>query len=39
MESVERFVSPDGQRIVLVERNTGEVWLARRLPPRGDRHR
>ena len=31
MDSVERWVSPDGQRIVLVDRNTGETWLARRV--------
>jgi hypothetical protein len=33
MDSVERWVSPDGQRIVLVDHRTGETWLMRRLPP------
>jgi hypothetical protein len=33
MDSVERYVSPDGGRIILVDHRTGEVWLMRRLPP------
>lgn len=32
-QNVERFVSPDGQRIILMDRSTGDVWMARRLPP------
>jgi hypothetical protein len=31
--NVDRFVSPDGQRIILMDRTTGDVWMARRLPP------
>lgn len=31
-DGVERVVSPCGQRAVLVDHHTGEVWLARRLP-------
>ena len=33
MENVERWCSPDGQRIVLVDLDSGETWLMRRLGP------
>ena len=30
---VERHVSPCGRRVVMIDRCTGDVWLARRLLP------
>lgn len=30
--AVERFLSPDGRRILLRFNNTGETWIMRRLP-------
>ena len=30
---IERWVSPDGQRVAILDPATGEVWLMRRLGP------
>lgn len=33
MDDVERFVSPDGKRIAMLNHRTGEVWYAKLLGP------
>lgn len=33
MEDVQRFVSPEGDRIAFVDLETGSVWLMKRLSP------
>lgn len=33
MDQVDRYVSPDGQRIALLNNRTGEVWVMRRQAP------
>ena len=33
MEDVERFVSPEGDRMAIVDMQSGEVWMMKRLKP------